>query len=141
PMSPPTRRIRSPCCARSANGQAPDAPPRRAMNSRLLTLISPVCADAATLSDLTPVAVKPLLHRNVATLARTAQGLGRVKTQACCGAVEWRSQTQMFFPSRARLTSLRPVTQRRRNLENSAVPTFLARDSRLARVLLCSSRG
>src|SRR5262245_37123880 len=54
-------------------------------------------------------------------------GLGRVKTQACCGAVEWRSQTQMFFPSRARLTSLRPVTQRRRNLENSAVPTFLAR--------------
>src|SRR5262245_50620740 len=42
----------------------------------------------------------------------SAEGLGRVKTQACCGAVEWRSQTQMFFPSRARLTSLRPVTQR-----------------------------
>src|SRR5215510_13192901 len=33
----------------------------------------------------------------------------------------------MFFPSRARLASWRPVTQRRRNLENSAVPTLLAR--------------
>src|SRR5215831_1951730 len=33
----------------------------------------------------------------------------------------------MFFPSRARLASWRPVTQRRKNLEISAVPTLLAR--------------
>src|SRR5262249_50258559 len=49
---------------------------------------------------------------------------------------------QMFFPSRARLASWHPPMQRRRNLENSAVPTLLARGSRLAfRATMCRAEG
>src|SRR5215510_4683726 len=48
----------------------------------------------------------------------------------------------MFFPSRARLASWHPPMQRRRNLENSAVPTLLARGSRLAfRATMCRAEG
>src|SRR5215510_10547322 len=48
----------------------------------------------------------------------------------------------MFFPSRARLASWHPPMQRRRNLENSAVPTLLARGSRLAfRAIAGSTTG
>src|SRR5262245_27767612 len=48
----------------------------------------------------------------------------------------------MFFPSRARLASWHPPMQRRRNLENSAVPTLLARGSRLAfRATMCRTEG
>src|SRR5262245_804284 len=48
----------------------------------------------------------------------------------------------MFFPSRARLASWHPPVQRRRNLENSAVPTLLARGSRLAfRATMCRAEG
>src|SRR5262245_23379454 len=48
----------------------------------------------------------------------------------------------MFFPSRARLASWHPPMQRRRNLENSAVPTLLARGSRLAfRATKCRAEG
>jgi hypothetical protein len=36
-MSTPMRRTRSPCCARTASGQAAVAPPSNVMNSRLLT--------------------------------------------------------------------------------------------------------
>src|SRR5262245_63409930 len=44
----------------------------------------------------------------------------------------------MFFPSRARLASWHPPMQRRRNLENSAVPTLPARGSRLGfRATMC----
>src|SRR5262249_17833754 len=63
--------------------------------------------------------------------AMSAVGLGRAKTQTCCGAVEWGSQTSKFFPSRARLAPWRPLIHRRRNLASSAVPTLLARGSRL----------
>src|SRR5262245_34247153 len=48
----------------------------------------------------------------------------------------------MFFASRARLASWHPPMQRRRNLENSAVPTLLARGSRLAfRATMCRAEG
>src|SRR5262249_44703123 len=48
----------------------------------------------------------------------------------------------MFFPSRARLASWHPPVQRRRNLENSAVPTLLAGGSRLAfRATMCRAEG
>src|SRR5262249_29404659 len=48
----------------------------------------------------------------------------------------------MFFPSRARLASWHTPVQRRRNLENSAVPTLLARGSRLAfRATMCRAEG
>src|SRR5215813_13364083 len=43
-----------------------------------------------------------------------------------------------FFPSRTRLASRRPPMRRRRNLQNSAVPTPLVRGSRLAfRATMC----
>src|SRR5262249_1464049 len=77
-----------------------------------------------------PVRITATLALRIGTTA--GMGLGCAKTQACCGAVEWRSQASVFFPSRARLASWRPVTQRRRNLENSAIPTLLARGSRIA---------
>jgi len=59
-------------------------------------------------------------------------GLGCVKTQTCCGAVEWRSQAShvLSFSREARLSA--PPMQRRRNLENSAVPTLLVREPPLA---------
>src|SRR5262249_1287183 len=48
----------------------------------------------------------------------------------------------MFFASRARLASWHLPMQRRTNLENSAVPTLLARGSRLAfRATMCRAEG
>src|SRR5215467_5300792 len=61
------------------------------------------------------------LRRTTRALRTAEMGLGRVNTQARCGAVEWRSQASDVLSFSLRLASWRPVTQRRRNLENSAV--------------------
>jgi len=87
-------------------------------------------------------ALNSLLRRNGARRPVSGLGLGRVKTQAAAAPCNGVLKRQMFFPSRARLASWRPVTQRRRNLENSAVPTLLARGSRLAiRATMCRAQG
>ena len=73
-----------------------------------------------------------LLHCNEATRARSLVGLGCAKTQTCCGAVEWRSQaSDVLSFSREARHSAQPL-QRRRNLENCAVPTLVVRGSGLA---------
>jgi len=68
-------------------------------------------------------------------------GLGRVKTQACCGAVERHSQASdvLSFSREARLLAPRDAeAQKSRKLCLSY--SSRTRDSRLAFVLLCLSR-
>jgi hypothetical protein len=69
-------------------------------------------------------------------------GLGCVKTQTCCGDENSVLKRRMFFSSRARPASRRPPMQRRRNIENLAVPTLPVRSSRLAfHATLCRTVG
>jgi hypothetical protein len=69
-------------------------------------------------------------------------GLGCVKTQTCCGDENSVLKRRMFFYSRARPTSRRPPMQRRRNIENLAVPTLPVRSSRLAlHATMCRTEG
>ena len=70
----------------------------------------------------------------------SAQGLGCVKTPACCSAVEWRSHasdSDVLSVSREARLPAHPQMQRCRNLENSAAPTLLVRGPFM---LLCVER-
>jgi len=59
-------------------------------------------------------------------------GLGCVKTQTCCGDVEWRSKALdvLFFSREARLSA--PTDAEAQKYRNPAVPTLLVRSSCLA---------
>ena len=79
-----------------------------------------------------------MLRRNLGAKATAGMGLGRVKTQACCGAVEWRSQASDVLSVSREARLLAPSDAEARKLGGSYASG--ARDSRLAFVLLCLSR-
>src|SRR5262245_63935333 len=72
-MSTPMRRVCSGCCAYPVSGDPAAAPPRRPMNSRRFMRLP---GSTLKLPDyqMSYAALKLLMHRNRAALARTAKG-------------------------------------------------------------------